>query len=272
MALEMRQVDPDEEASRTRRNKPEKDEEEDDNDMALAEPERALSSEALEMATKPVVVLREMVTRGQSDLARAEQILSDALASYKRSTSRSAFGTDAAHTASFAEMFPKLDKSANQATEIANGVFAQSRLIQEATSVDREPRLSETDLQRANNLRAFVAEDASLLPLSELRVKIARAIGDNDTPACWLYLRYGQARLKENRQEDKPGSPLRQEVNALLRSIGDRLMDRRGREVNQQATDLRKKALETNRRIRSRMEEAMKAGGHLAEPIHPRYF
>jgi hypothetical protein len=217
-------------------------------DLKLNEAE-PLSDTALELTTHPIVILDQMTTNALADLGAAQFAFDAAVTAFERRTSRQYYRSDLAHAAAVEERTPEIIAALEAAGKAADAVYQQARNLEAATSADREPVLSDADMQRASSRMGFAKEDCQDLPLAELRAKIQHAIQTSDTALCWLYFRYAPARLQERRQADLHAGQERDNVRQLLDSLRGRLVDTRPRQVHQKAKDVRKQAVAFMRKI-----------------------
>lgn len=223
-------------------------------DLTLAEgPD--LSDAALELSTKPLVLLEAKLSDAERRLENAEGALLTARSVYDVQTRRYNFLTDTEAAAQSLKHLPALEEAERRALEAADAVFDLSRDIQAAASVDREPSLSDADYQRASARQAFVKEDAEELPLRDLAEKVRHALQAQDAALCFLYQRYGIRRLQSPLPADKADPRAGVEVMALLERLSGRLVDTRPRGVADRAKNLRAAALGFRERAGIRLRE-----------------
>ena len=134
-----------------------------------------------------------------------------------------------------------------------------ARLIDEATSQDREPTLSDADMNRASAAREFVKENCDTLTLRDIRTKAQHALQTNDAAQAWLYMRYGMQRLGENREADRHSPQDIANLQMLLASVKDRMSDKRSRDTNARAKQLRLAAAQLEGRAKARTAAKHKA-------------
>ncbi len=155
-------------------------------DLELSEDVAPRYSSALELSTRPVVILDQLAANALADLGQAQFALEAAQTAFERSSNRNYYRSDLAHQAGVEEHTPAFQAALAEASRAAETIFQQSRNLQDATSENREPQLSDADLERANSRREFVKEDCAELPIAELRAKIQHSLQVSDVPLCWL--------------------------------------------------------------------------------------
>ena len=229
-------------------------------ELTLAEPDEEISEEALRLSVLPIVELDRLLDATDGKLSNALFVLEAAEDRYARLTKRRNYSTDAAHAASFKEHISILVNAEDRLFQQAEAAWEQARNIDDATTIDREPVLSDEDMARANNRRAFVQEDCQSIPLRELLSRVQHAFRTEDVAALWLYLRYGSVRLQNPLALDKGRTTERGQLEALLANVADRLADKRNRQTNEVAKELRKRALEMQRRAYDRRTKREAAG------------
>jgi len=222
-------------------------------DLTLAEgPE--LSDAVLELSTKPLVLLEAKLSDAERRMEDAEGALMTARSVYDVQTQRYNFLTDSEAAAQKLKHLPALEEAERRALEAAEATFELARDVQ-AASVDREPTLSDADMQRANARQPFVKEDCQELPLQDLADKLRHAMQTQDTALCWLYQRYGARRVQSPLPADKSDPRAMSEVTALLNRLAGQLVDTRPRGVADRAKNLRAAALEFRERAGIRLRE-----------------
>jgi len=223
-------------------------------DLALADgPE--LSDAALELSTKPLVLLEAKLSDAARRLEDAEGALITARSVYDVQTRRYNFLTDTEAAAQSLKHLPALEEAERRALAAADAAFDLARDVQAAASRDTEPTLSDADMQRANARQPFVKEDCQELPLRDLADKLRHAMQAQDTALCWLYERYGTRRAQSPLPADKSDPRALSEVTALLSSLAGRLVDTRPRGVADKAKQLRAASLEFRGRASDRLRE-----------------
>lgn len=223
-------------------------------DLTLAEG-LELSDAALELSTKPLVLLEAKLSDAERRMEDVEGVLMTARSVYEAVTKRYNFLTEAEADAQRVKHLPALEAAERRALEAAEATFELARDVQAAASVDREPTLSDADMQRANARQPFVKEDCQELPLQDLADKLRHAMQTQDTALCWLYQRYGARRVQSPLPADKADPRAGVEVMALLNRLAGQLVNTRPRGVADRAKNLRAAALGFRERAGIRLRE-----------------
>ena len=226
--------------------------EQDDGDTLTLGERQPLSDEALAIASRPLSNVKILISRATYVLKTAEDSLATATTTFTRLTNKEGFLTQAAHSASFGENGPAMQAALAEAMSSAEDVFRQSKMIHEAVGVEREPVLSDLDAVRANARMGMVREDIMEAPrLIEVQRNLQSALSSADSVSIYLAHRYSVKRLNEARPADNV-DPARAACVALLEQMRGMIVDRRPAEIQQQAKELRQKALDFISQIRDR--------------------
>lgn len=216
----------------------------DDGDTLTLGERQPLSDEQLSIAARPIIEVKMMLTQGFYVLQTAQEKLAAATITFTRLTSKEGFKTLEAHSASFGEHGPAMQAALAEAMQQANEVFAQAKLIQEAVGQEREPVLSDLDAVRANARMGLVREDIMEAPrLIEVQRNLQSALSSADSVSIYLAHRYSVKRLNEARPGDNV-DPARAACVALLGQMTGMLIDKRPAALQEQAKELRRKALD----------------------------
>ncbi len=100
-------------------------------------------------------------------------------------------------------------------------------------NIDPLTRLSSSELERANQLRPFISEDAERLPLTALLKQCQEAAGGGDKARAALLLRSGRHTLASRDLSPGEGYELKQ----VLTSLEDVFVDKAKRDVAQAIVD-----------------------------------
>lgn len=215
------------------------------------EPE-PLSADALELTTLPFTELDSRIERGHSDLLSLTSQLVAAEGEYALVAQPRSYRSPEAHAIALRDNLGDLETVEVHVQASAGTVREAARLMEDATSVDRQHNLSDTDMVRANAAREFVKENCDKLTLEELCGKVQQALQTNDTAQSWLYLRYGAQRLSESRAEDRQSLRDTEAFQAALKKAGDGMRDTSGRDTSARAKALRLAAAQLEGRAKAR--------------------
>jgi hypothetical protein len=238
MSVEMRELDPEE------IDQPEPQE------LQLAEP---VSVEAQHLMTLPIGQLESQIRENSTTLGSLSDQLSDARRIYVLRTHPSRHLSTEAREVALRDHLPALQAVECQVEQAAAHLRESAQVIVGATSQDREPTLSDADMNRAAAAREFVKENCETLTIQELRSKVHHALQTNDAAQAWLYLRYGMQRLGDNREADRRTPQDIVNLQTLLASVRDRMSDKRCKETNVRARELRLAAAQLEGRAKAQI-------------------
>lgn len=143
--------------------------------------------------------------------------------------------SDEEHARRVEGLLQEFDQAKSQAEAEADRAVESANKTLQLEHRDPTDVLTAEELARANARRAFVAEDAEALPLSELtdRVRAATVAGDKAT--AFLYARYARRRVDSGLEAGRERGGLPARDAALLRTLGEALDELDGLLVDPEA-------------------------------------
>lgn len=139
------------------------------------------------------------------------------------------------HARRVEDLLQEFDQAKSRAEAEADRAVESANKTLQLEHRDPADVLTTEELARANARRAFVAEDAEALPLSELTNRMRAAVAAGEKATAFLYARYGRRRVDSELGAGRERGGLAARDAALLRTLGEVLDELDGLLVDPEA-------------------------------------
>ncbi|MES2463384.1 MAG: hypothetical protein V4671_22655 [Armatimonadota bacterium] len=205
------------------------------------------------------------ITSGTLALSRLETTIEAARIEFDRKTDPKKFKTEAERLAYIAEAQPEFNAVRARVKAEALATYNAADKLQKALDVPVIPSLPDSQMSVASGRALFVKEDCEAHSYSQVLTRVQNALLSGDAVDKWLVLRYVQARLEREADEDRRSGasrsypPEKYEAGRLLEQIAATFKDKSREAIREKALAYRRKALDVMTAAGPTMEEQKEA-------------
>lgn len=197
-----------------------------------------------------IEAIKHSLYTGELALQRLEASIDAAQAEFDRKTDPKKFKTEGERHAYIAEAKPLLNQERDRVKAEALAAHTAADKLQKVLDVPVIPSLPDSHLGVASARAPFVKEDCEASSYSKVLTRVQNCLLTGDLVDKWLVLRYLQARLDRETDEDRTSGtnrsypPEKYQAARLLEQIADSFKDKSREALREKALAYRRKALD----------------------------